>query len=184
MDSISIGTVCNINPLKNLEDFIEIAKDLNIKRKYNLSFKIFGPTFNSQQKYKDKLMNLIDEYGIENIKFYGPSEKIHEVLEDLDIFLFTSKSESSPISIWEAMMSGLPIATYKVGDVEEYIVDGVNGFTADVFDWKKLSLSISTMIDKKLLRKIGTGSKQVAEKYFSSKNCAKLHIEYIKKFTD
>ncbi len=181
---ITIGTVCNINPLKNLEDFIEIARDLNMMKKYNLSFKVFGPTFKSQQSYKNKLMELVDEYDVQNIEFCGPSDRIHNDLEKMDIFLFTSKSESSPISIWEAMMSGLPVATYKVGDVDDYIIDGENGFTAEVFDWKKLSLSISSLIDKNLSYKISLESKKVAEKYFSSKNCAKLHIEYIQKFID
>ena len=36
---ITIGTVCNVNPLKNLEDFIEVAKVLSSNKAHKFHFK-------------------------------------------------------------------------------------------------------------------------------------------------
>ena len=33
-------------------------------------------------------------------------------------------------------MMGLPIVSYKVGDVGKYVQDDLNGFTAEIFDTK------------------------------------------------
>ena len=145
---ITIGTVCNINPLKNLEDFIEIARDLNMMKKYNLSFKVFGPTFKSQQSYKNKLMELVDQYDIQNIKFCGPSDRIHNDLEKMDIFCSLQNQNPLNLNMGSNDVWITSCNMYKVGDVDDYIIDGENGFTAEVFDWKKLSLSISSLIDK------------------------------------
>ena len=176
---ITIGTVCNVNPLKNLEDFIEVAKVLSTNKAHKFHFKIIGPIFDSQKDYKNKLLKLINKYNLTNIELFGPAHKVEDELKKIDIFLFTSKTESSPISVWEAMMMGLPIVSYKVGDVGKYVQDNLNGFTAEIFDTKKLIKGINQIIEYDLSLKMGKTSEDVAQKYFSSKKCAQLHIEYI-----
>ncbi len=128
---------------------------------------------------KKKLSRLISKYDLLNLEFSGSSDSIQSELNNLDIFLFTSKSESSPISVWEAMMMGLPIVSYRVGDVDKYILDDLNGFTADVFDKKKLITGINKIIEQNLSSKMGGKSIEIAHKYFSSKKCAQLHLEFI-----
>ena len=76
-------------------------------------------------------------------------------------------------------MMGLPIVSYKVGDVGKYVQDDLNGFTAEIFDTKKLIKGINQIIEYDLSLKMGKTSEEVAQKYFSSKKCAQLHIEYI-----
>ena len=49
----------------------------------------------------------------------------------MDVFLFTSKSESSPLAVWEAMLAALPIVSYDVGDVKEYITHLRSGYIAN-----------------------------------------------------
>tara|TARA_S200000501_G_scaffold378862_2_gene444314 strand:+ start:1784 stop:2914 length:1131 start_codon:yes stop_codon:yes gene_type:complete len=176
---INVGTVCNVNPLKNLEDFIEVARVLSKSSTQKFYFKIIGPIFDSQNEYKNKLLNLINKYNLTNIELSGPSYNVEDELKKLDIFLFTSKTESSPISVWEAMMMGLPIVSYRVGDVGKYVQNNLNGFTAEIFDTKKLVKGINQIIEKDLSLKMSRTSEEVAHKYFSSKKCAQLHIEYI-----
>ena len=59
-------------------------------------------------------------------------QNVKRLLENSDIFLFTSKSEGGPIVIWEAMSMKLPIVTTKVGGTEEYIKNGYNGYLCKV----------------------------------------------------
>ena len=52
--------------------------------------------------------------------------------QGLDAFLVTSDKEAHPLVVYEAMATGLPVVTTHVGDVDRYIIDGVNGFILPV----------------------------------------------------
>lgn len=178
-DKIIIGTICNINPIKNLEDFIEIAKEVSLKNPNRFEFKIAGPIYDSQINYLKKLKGMIKNLNVNNVTFVGPTDDIKSCLESFDIFLFTSKSESSPLVIWEALMSGLPVVTYRVGDIDKYIVDKISGLTAEVFDKASLCEAIYYLIsDNKIANKLKTNARKTAIKYFSHTKCAELHVEY------
>jgi glycosyltransferase involved in cell wall biosynthesis len=41
-------------------------------------------------------------------------------------------NEGTPVSIIEAMASGKPVLTTRVGGVEDFITHGINGMTADL----------------------------------------------------
>jgi len=52
--------------------------------------------------------------------------------QGLDAFLVTSTKEAHPLVVYEAMATGLPVVTTRVGDVDQYIRDGLNGFILPV----------------------------------------------------
>ncbi len=179
-EKIVLGMICNINPTKNLEDFIMIADNISSEMRSRFEFRIIGPTFDSQQGYKKRLEKMIEELDIPNIFFYGPTEDISSSLRDLDIFLFTSKSESSPLVVWEALMSGLPVVTYRVGDIDKYIKNEFNGLTAEVFDKAAMCRAIDLLIcDYNLANNLKTNARKTAIEFFSHTKCAELHVEYL-----
>jgi len=49
-----------------------------------------------------------------------------------DVLLVTSNAEAHPMIVYEAMSCGIPVITTRVGDVDESIVDGVNGFILEI----------------------------------------------------
>lgn len=69
---------------------------------------------------------------------------LHHFLEDyrqladhyraLDLYLVTSREEGGPKAIMESMAAGVPIISTRVGMAPDLIVDGVNGWIADVDD--------------------------------------------------
>ena len=68
-------------------------------------------------------------------------------------------------------MMGLPIVSYKVGDVGKYVQDDLNGFTAEIFDTKKLIKGINQIIEYDLSLKMGKTSEEVkAKNIFLLKN--------------
>lgn len=123
---IKIGTICNINPEKNLELVIKLAKITP-----EFTYYIVGPIYETQKKYFSKIKHEIKDKKIRNLKFLGYKKNIFKFLKKLDIYCCFSLRESSPLSVWEAMSVGLPIISTKVGDLKQYMKLGKFGFTVE-----------------------------------------------------
>ena len=180
-DKRIIGMVANVNPIKNFEDFLYVASNLN--NKYDdLQFVIIGPIYETQIDYYKKLQVIISELNLKNISFVGAVENVFEYLEEFDIFLFTSSSESSPLAVWEAMLSSCPIVTYDVGDISRYITHLDTGYISELKDVKGLEKGVSLLLDNvDLATSMGRKAKRIAETELSSQSCADLHLDYFNK---
>ena len=112
-------TVANINPVKNLELIIMIAATLKFIK--NIRFHIVGKVWKSQIRYNKKILRFIKEEKLNNIFFYDflNEDKIKKKLFNSDAYICTSKNESSPVAIWEAMSCHLPIISSDVGDLDK-----------------------------------------------------------------
>jgi N-acetyl-alpha-D-glucosaminyl L-malate synthase BshA len=55
------------------------------------------------------------------VEWLGPRENIEEVLQDCDLFLSASETESFGLSILESMSCGVPSVATRVGGVEEVL---------------------------------------------------------------
>ena len=68
------------------------------------------------------------ELGIDYaVRFLGNQADVHPYLHDADIFLLPSKFEGMPMTIIEAMGTGLPIVASRVGGVPDMLRDGESG---------------------------------------------------------
>lgn len=57
----------------------------------------------------------------------------------LDVYLVTSRQEGGPKAVLEAMASGVPLVTTRVGQAQDLVVDGTNGWLVDVEDAEGLA---------------------------------------------
>lgn len=95
------------------------------------------------------------DLGIEkNVQVLDQIEDENKIslLHAVDIYILPSYSEGLPISILEAMASGLPIISTTVGSIPEVITNGVNGFLIEPGDYKALAERISELIIDNSLR--------------------------------
>ena len=182
-NSLIIGTVANINPIKGLETTVLIAS--RIQKKYkNVLFVILGKTFNSQVNYLKKLKKMCLDLSLNNIFFLEPQVDIPSYIKFFDIYLCSSISESSPMAVWEAMSMSKPIVTTAVGDVPIYVKHGYNGFVTNVSDTKRLTQNIEKYINNQNLRKLhGLRSRDIAINNLDVKICADKHLEAYAKIT-
>lgn len=140
-----VGTCSRIVPMKNLEMFIRVAA--LIKARYeNVLFIIIGYVPDGQDEYLRSLGELMAEKDLE-IFFTDYQENVSGWLSLLDVFLFTSKSEGMPLSVLEAMSSGLPVVATKVGGLLEVIEDGKSGFLVDVDDDEGAAEEVLTLLE-------------------------------------
>jgi len=129
-ETITVGTLVNINPVKGLE--LVVASSI-LAFTYTLPFRfvIGGPVFSSQSEYFTRLVQpLIDAPGAQ-LSFVGPVKDPVSFYASLDAYVCTSLYESSPISVWQALSMSLPVISTRVGDVPSFILDGYNGYLID-----------------------------------------------------
>ena len=171
-----IITVANINPIKGLEQFLEIAAKLNHKVFKPLEFRIIGPVFDSQILYFKKLKELTKKLKLNNLVFVGGIEDVREELANADIFVCTSVSEASPTSVWEAMALGKPIVSTSVGEVDFIIKNGVSGLVCENHDTLELSEKIKYLLfHDKIKEKIGKSARKRAIEVLNVDSIANQH---------
>ena len=113
---------------------------------------------------------------MKNFLFINAREDVRSILKSMDIYVCTSKNESSPLSVWEAMSMEKAIVSKDVGDVSKFIKNGVNGFIVKASNSNDLAKSVKNLIlDPKLRKKFGKKSRQIAKNKLDLKVCGKLH---------
>ena len=121
-----IGMVGRLDRLKGYECFLEAAAEVLNRCGRRAHFLAAGAA--PEAGYLEELLNLSGALGIwENIHFLGQREDIAQILAALDIFVLSSRVECLPVALLEAMASGLPVVSTRVGGIPEVIADGENG---------------------------------------------------------
>ena len=67
----------------------------------------------------------------DRVLFLGPRYNLRSFLAASDMFVLPSAYEANALVVLEALASGLPVVTTRVGFAPEVVVDGENGFLVD-----------------------------------------------------
>ena len=111
-----IGIIGRLVPIKNHELIIESMNQL-CKTNPFIHLAIVG-----DGELTNKLRLKVKELNLENnIHFCGINKNVEEIYSDLDLLVLCSKNEGTPVVIIEALASGCPVASTKVGGVEEVL---------------------------------------------------------------
>ena len=122
---------------------------------------------------------LAGELGIgDRIRYWGrvPNEEMAKVFRETDIYCLPSVwPENQPVSITEAMASGVPVIASNLGGSRELVQDGVTGYLAEAGNAEDLAAKIRAMCDDAEMREqMGqAGQKRMAENDYR-RNARKL----------
>ena len=171
-----IGTVANINPIKDLDTFISASKIIQSNYE-NVLFLVLGNTSISQSKYQNALKRKVYQLGIVNYYWAGSRKDVRPLLKRFDVYVCSSKSESSPISVWEAMSMARPIVSTHVGDVPLYVQNDYNGYIVAIEDSNQMADCVLKLLKDETLRKrFGSRSREIAKESLDIELCAKKHL--------
>jgi glycosyltransferase involved in cell wall biosynthesis len=91
-----------------------------------------------------------------------------------DVFCLPSWWEAMPLSILEAMASGLPVVATDVGDIRRAVVDGVTGLVVPARDPEKLAAALEVLLTQPALRRrMGAAGRERVTGTFSSVGMAR-----------
>ncbi len=148
---------------KNISHLIE-AFSLMAKREPDLKLMLVG-----DGPERSQLEDLSVKLGLAGkIIFTGYlfGRKLSEALEASDAFITLSLSENQPISVLQAMASGLPVVAVAANGMKELIVDGVNGLLLSNDDPKTVAEKTLGLINnKKQLSEFSRLSRELSRGY-------------------
>jgi len=145
----TIVSIRNLEPIYNVEMLIK-AIPLVLKQTPEAKFVIAGD--GKQRKY---LENLAISLGIPNsIRFVGwvSHDELPKYLASSDIYVSTSLSDTSHISLQEAMACQLAPVVTDIPANRAWIEDGKNGFIVPVNDIKALAGKVVHLVKNEHLR--------------------------------
>jgi 1,4-alpha-glucan branching enzyme len=145
-DDIAIVSVGRLYARKGLFTLIE-SMPVVTKRFPTAKFIISG---RGQSDEMHKLNAYAEKLGVKNnIVFTGyyPDNKLPKLYQAADIFAFSTFYEHHPFAVLEALATGLPVVTTKVGGIPETINSGKNGFLVAPFNPKQFSDTILYLLE-------------------------------------
>lgn len=102
------------------------------------------------------------ELGVNSrVHFLGYRRDIESLLKNVDSFVFPSYREGLPVSLMEAMASGIPMIASKVRGNVDLIEDGINGFLCDPDDAEDFAKKINLLLsDNQLAERFSEENKE------------------------
>ena len=125
---------------------------------------------------EEETRNHVKDLGLqEKVQFLGSQTNVYPFLQEADIFLLPSKFEGMPMTIIEAMGTGLPIVASAVGGVPDMLEDGVSGILVPC-DPDAVAQAVLQLLEQKDLReKLGThaleNSRRFSAEYMAQRYC-------------
>ena len=175
-----VGNIANHTNAKDLDTLINVLAHLkhNLKRK-DIVFIQIGEF----SKNTDNLKQFaIEKKVFKEIVFMGKIKNASSLNSQFDCFLLTSQREGGPTSLLEAMLLGIPVVSTKVGVVLDIIIDGENGFKADIKDSKLLAEKTQKLLDNiELQRQFSEKGKTIIKEKFTAKYIAQKTLEEYQK---
>jgi 1,2-diacylglycerol 3-alpha-glucosyltransferase len=114
------------------------------------------------------LESLASELGLlERVRFEGmiPYDKLPGYLAMCDAFVTASVTEVHPLSVIEAMGTGLPVLGIQSPGVSDTVEDGVTGFLTDE-DTAAFAVKMSRLVtEPDLRRKMGAAAREASSNY-------------------
>ncbi len=114
-------------------------------------------------------VDLSDHLGISKyVSFLGDRRDVPDLLSRSQIFILSTHYEGLPISILEAMRSGLPVIASNVNGIPEEVEHGLNGFVVPPRDASALAEAIKLLVESLELREsMGKAARHRFEKEFT-----------------
>lgn len=119
------------------------------------------------------------EFG-DSLTFYGTTGNVYPLLHDADVFFLPSSYEGMPMTLLEAMGSGLPIVSTMVGGIPDMLEDEKEAILTEV-SVGAIKEGLLRMSDEEVRKKLGKAARERAYKDFSAAAMAMKYINLYKR---
>jgi glycosyltransferase involved in cell wall biosynthesis len=170
-----LGTVARLDPIKNQKMMIDAFNEV-LKEQPDTTLIIVG-----DGELMDALQAQVSELGIrDKVIFTGYVTKPGTHIQLFDIFLLSSLSEGTSMTLLEAMSVGVPCVVTDAGGNAEVVEDGVSGVVVKSgFAPEFTSCLLKVLGEKPYFRAMGKNSESRFDTIFIvSKMTSRYKIQY------
>ena len=159
------------NDQKNHAGLLE-AFSLVLKRHPNCCLKLIGDgDLREAVERQAETLSIRDK-----VFFLGSQSSVHPFLQEADLFLLPSKFEGMPMTIIEAMGTGLPIVATAVGGVPDMLRDQESGLLVSC-EPESIADAVCKLLDSETLRKTLGSNARLDSKQFGADHMARCYCE-------
>ncbi|HJV76320.1 MAG TPA: glycosyltransferase, partial [Noviherbaspirillum sp.] len=121
----------------------------------------------------------ITDAGIADVVWLaGARNDIAEIIPAFSVFVLSSIAEGTPVTLLEAMATGLPVVATQVGGIPEVVLENVTGKLAPANDPVALAEAILPYVLQPQLReRHGTAGRERAVRHYSISAMIDAYIE-------
>lgn len=162
-DTMVLGTVARLDAIKNQKMLIEAFKIINEKYP-NTKLLLIG-----DGPMRNELETLTKELSLtHDVIFTGSTNEAYRYYNIMDVFVLTSMTEGTAMTLLEAMASSTPCIVTDAGGNPEIVKDGETGFIIPVNDTAALAEKIEILLNKaELAMKMGQAGRTRFRKFFT-----------------
>ena len=167
-DSLLVGAVGELTPLKGQEEILRAAQQL-LKQLPETHFIIAGIDHSREKQHRTRLEQLIKELNLTtHVSLVGWLDDLAELYCALDVFVSASHTESFGLAIAEAMASGTAVVATESEGASELIKTGATGLLVPIGNVDTLAESILRLLkDKDERLRLGGAAQHTAAANFS-----------------
>ncbi len=171
-DKILVHT-SNFRPVKRIGDVIKIFSLINKTLPAHLILIGDGPERAGAE-------SLARELGVfERVNFLGKLESFVEILQQSDLFLLPSESESFGLAALEAMSCGVPVIASNTQGIPELVNHGKDGFLSDVGNVEEMAANALRLLNNsKLWSSFSKAARETAVNNFKLENIIEQYENY------
>ncbi len=174
-DGLGWGEGLEPKLVKGPDIFVEVVDRLY--RDYDIIAFILGP---ARGYVKRELEKRGVPYLHDSTSGWSMTSKFYHAL---DLYLVTSREEGGPLAILEAMATGVPLVSTKVGMSPDVIIDGYNGLLSELEDVHMLVRKATSIIeDKELAYQLVANGLKTVKNYSWEKICRRHYEEIYSRF--
>ncbi|MEI4801954.1 glycosyltransferase family 4 protein [Bacillus sp. NPDC077411] len=160
---IVITCVARLGPRKGHNILLDALSQMERKYTDNVKLLIVG-----DGEMRHTLEEQVNNLNLSMVEFLGERDDVPDILSKTDIFVLPTLNDSLPISIIEAMHSGICVISTPSGGIPELVNHSKTGILVEAGDANKLARALKYVIGNQQAREqLGKNARKFAKKYLT-----------------
>ena len=168
----NIKLIANFSALADHKDYFTFINtaELVCNQRNDVRFLIFGKgELETELKDYVKSKKLSDQ-----ILFTGFRDNLPALYPNIDVLLFTSKTEGLGTTILDAFASNVPVVATNAGGIPEMVIHKETGLLSEIGDAENLATNVNLVLDDTALRQRLTENAKIKCQDFSKDRMVEL----------
>ncbi|MCM3734884.1 glycosyltransferase family 4 protein [Bacillus cytotoxicus] len=160
---IVITCVARLGPRKGHNILLDALSKMERKVTENVKLLIVG-----DGEMRSTLEEQVNNLNLSMVEFLGERNDVPDILSNTDIFVLPTLNDSLPISIIEAMHSGVCVISTPSGGIPELVSHSKTGILVEAGDANKLARALrSVIVNQQAREQLGKNARKFAKKYLT-----------------